>query len=229
MSVLKIERNGSFHETYSMDSIVDSSASFPSNMIHPINFWGMFGESMITYDKSSTGQVIQGDWTEKLKQDYIYGTSLEITSLTAFYELPSKLLAGFVDIEDDDSDGVKAQKLMDNYSRFQKVGLKLWVKQTPIWRSQVNTYSSTSWIPTGETILQNKGVQMKINLLPYLGATVFDVLSGSIGLQFVDKGNGRLGNGDYVTVLGEWKYTLTAFPKVVGAINLVETFTPQQQ
>lgn len=228
MSVLKIEKSGSFHETYAAGSLPPLGSGYPDNTIFPIWFAPIFSKSMQTWEQRITG-VYPEDWTEKFKQDYIFATTFEITSLIAFYELPSKLLAGFVNIEDDDSDGIKAQKLMDNYSRFQKVGLKLWIRQEPVWRSMIAVDASPIWIPTGETILQNKGVQMKINLLPYLGATVFDIFSGAIGFSIIDKGNGKFGGADYLTVIGEWKYTLTAFPKVIGAINLVETFTPQQQ
>ncbi len=221
--MLKIEQSGSFHETYTQSSSSMGAAgiSFPESEIFPIYFDPIFEESM----KGRMGNF-QTSWRNTFEEEYIYAIQFELLSLSAFYELPSKLLAGFIDIEDDDSDGAKAQKLMENYSRYQKVGLKTWVKQEAVWRRAISYNDNSSWMPAGETVLQNKGMQMKINLLPYLGVTRLNMLSGAIGFQVVDKGNGKLGGADYITVMGEWKYTLTAFPRVTGVINLVNVVPP---
>ena len=150
--------------------------------------------------------------------------SLKINSLAAFYELPSKQLAKSVNIDIDDTDAQKTDKLLANYFQYQKVGLRLWIKQMPLHRNQASWQNSLTWFPRGETILQNKGLQIRINLLPYLGSQYVD-LNGAIGFQIVDKGNGRLSGADYISVSGEYEFELTALPKVIGVVNLVETLT----
>lgn len=214
--MLNLTQSGSFHEKYNAATAGNAGNAYPENTIFPIYFYPIFEQSL--QGRNGNYQI---SWRETFEQEYIFAIKFNLLSLSAFYELPSKGLAGFPDIDVDDSDAQKAIKLLENYGKYQKVGLKLWIKQEPVWRNTASYAQNTVWMPTGETVLQNKGMQIKLNLLPYLGATTFDMINGAIGFSIIDKGNGVLAGNDYLIIVGEWEYSLTAFPRVTGVINLI--------
>lgn len=219
MSPIVLELAGSFNEKIGASDFTQPIPGTGISVV-PIFFQPLVEDLFMTYDGN-----FYRSYYDTFRREYIYGISLKLTSLTAFYELPSKQLARSPNIDVDDSDSVKAEKLLANYFQYQKVGLKLWQLQLPVWRRMAGYVDNAIWIPKGETILQNKGMQVKLNLLPYLGASYVNH-QGGIGFQVVDKGNGGLQSNDYISVSGEWECKVTALPKITGVLNVVERFIP---
>lgn len=210
------EFSGTFSETIVAGTTGETNVGQPGLVIVPIRFSRVVEEAL----QGTNQNGLMESWLQKFRMDYAYGVSIELLSLGCFYELPSKKLAPVADIDLDDSDAVKTKKMLDLYFRYEKVGLKLWVYQSPVWRGFAQ-YNEPSWFQRGETILQNKGMQMKLNLLPYLGANTLDA-DGGVGFQIINKGNGGLGTGDYISIFGEYRAKISYIPKVTGVINLVE-------
>ena len=221
MNSVSLEYAGSFCENFGANDFTEAIPNTGISVV-PIFFSPIVRDLFLTYNNN----LLQS-WYEEFRREYIYGISIKLTSLSAFYELPSKQLAKSANIDIDDSDSVKTEKLLANYFQYQKIGLKLWQYQVPVWRRMVGYTENSIWVPKGETILQNKGIQVKLNLLPYLGSSYVGH-EGGIGFQVIDKGNGGLRDGDYISISGEWECKITAMPKVTGVLNVVERYIPPE-
>ena len=146
-----------------------------------------------------------------LADSYHLGKSFYLEALSGAIYLPSYQQAPFAEFFPEMNAAEKIAALLKIEENYPFVGLQFHAKK-----------GTGAWSPLATARLQNKGRETTIPfVIPYLTINQLKLLSPDdrLGVSIVNYGHGVLGNGDYINLEGDFRFTLDLIAKPQKAIG----------
>ena len=136
---------------------------------------------------------------------YYLGKSFYLEALSGAIYLPSYEQASFAKLYPEMDAAERIAALLEIEEAYPFVGLRFHARK-----------GSGTWSSLATVRLQNKGRETTIPFtIPYLTINQLKLLSPDdrLGISIVNYGHGVLGNGDYINIEGDFRYTLDLIAK----------------
>jgi hypothetical protein len=136
---------------------------------------------------------------------YYLGKSFYLEALSGAIYLPSYETAPFAKLYPEMDAAERIAALLEIEEAYPFVGLRFHARK-----------GSGTWSSLATVRLQNKGRETTIPFtIPYLTINQLKLLSPDdrLGISIVNYGHGVLGNGDYINIEGDFRYTLDLIAK----------------